>query len=112
MTKIEKANNLDSVPEIKVKPLITEKSFDKANKGWYSFLVEKKVNKNQARKAIEKTFSVNVTEIRSVVKKGKNKRSWKTRRLSRQNDSKKIMVKLAKDQKIEIFETGGQASKQ
>ena len=112
MAKIEKANNLDSVSEIKVKSVITEKSFDKSNKGWYSFLVEKKVNKNQARKAIEKTFSVSVTGIRSVVKKGKNKRSWKTRRLSRQNDSKKIMVKLAKDQKIEIFETGGQAAKQ
>lgn len=98
--------------QVSLRPVITEKSFDKANRGWYSFILDKDLNKNQAKKIIENFFSVNVVKIKSVILKGKTKRSWKTKKQVKEQDRKKVVVKLAKDQKIEIFETGGQPPKQ
>jgi large subunit ribosomal protein L23 len=90
-----------------IKPLITERSFDKANQGWYTFLVDKKFNKNQAAKIIEEFFGVQVEQITSAVRKGKVKKNLRTRTRVKKSDYKKIMVKLAKNQKIDLFEAGG-----
>lgn len=89
-----------------LRPIITEKSFEKANRGWYTFGVGQNLNKNQARKLIEKVFNVKVEEIKSLVQKGDTKRSRRTRKLVKAPDFKKVVVKLAKDQKIDLFEAG------
>ncbi len=89
-----------------LRPIITEKSFEKASRGWYTFGVEPKMNKNQARKLIEKVFGVKVEEVKSLVQKGNTKRSLRTRKLVKMPDFKKVVVRLAKDQKIDLFEAG------
>lgn len=91
----------------KIKPLITERSFDKANQGWYTFMVDKKFNKNQAAKIIEEFFGVKVEQIKSAIRKGKVKKNLRTRAQVEKSGYKKIMVKLAKNQKIDLFEVGG-----
>jgi len=90
-----------------LKPSITEKSFVKSGQGWYTFVAEKGLKKNQARILIEKIFGVNVEEIKSTGVKGKVRRSLRNRRLTVKQDTKKFLVKIAKDQKIDLFETGG-----
>lgn len=78
-----------------------------ANRGWYTFMVEKGVDKNKARKIIEEVFGVKVEKIKSATVKGEGRRSLKTRKLIKSGPIKKIMVKLAGDQKIDLFEVGG-----
>ncbi len=89
--------------DIIIRPILTEKSTDlrkKLNK--YLFEVSKLVNKTEAKKTIEKMFNVKVIKCNILNEKGKMKR----RRMSVgfQNDWKKIIVTLAKGQKIEFFE--------
>jgi len=89
-----------------LKPVITERSFAGANRGWYSFWVDKSLDKNQAAKLVEKLFNVKVEEVKSSLVKGKTKRQLRTRKLIAVSPRKKVLVRLAKDQKIDLFETG------
>lgn len=95
---------------VTIEPLITERAFAGVNKGWYSFLVRKNVNKRQAVKLVEELFGVKVEEIKSSVMKGKKKRQPKSRKWTKGPDRKKIIVRLAKGQKIDIFETSSQGA--
>lgn len=90
-----------------IKPVITERSFDHVGQGWYTFWIDKSVRKDQAAKLIGELFNVKVEEIKSCLIKGKSKHQLKTRKLVIISPRKKIMVRLAKDQKIDLFETGG-----
>jgi len=90
-----------------IKPVITEAAFAKVNRGWYTFAVEKSLNRNQAAKIIEDLFGVKVLDVKSLIVKGSTKRQPRTRKLVKTSGYKKVMVRLAKDQKIDIFETGG-----
>jgi large subunit ribosomal protein L23 len=89
--------------DIVIRPILTEKSTE-LRKGLnkYLFEVSRLVNKTEAKKAIEKMFNVKVVKCNVMNKKGKMKR----RRLSvgYQNDWKKLIVTLAKGQKIDFFE--------
>lgn len=89
-----------------IKPIITEKAFDNANKGWYTFAVNKNLTKTKAKKLVEELFGVRVQKIKSAILKGEIKRSLRTKRKVGKPGFKKITVKLAGDQKIDIFETG------
>jgi len=90
-----------------IKPVITERSFDSVGRGWYTFWVDKSIGKDQAKGLIEELFNVKVKDIKSCLLKGKSKRQAKTKKLTIISPRKKIMVRLAKDQKIDLFETGG-----
>lgn len=90
-----------------LKPVITEKSFERAKNGWYTFILERKMDKARARKIIEEVFKVKVEGIKNVTIKGKVKKSLRTKSLIKKSDFKKFLVKLGKDQKIDIFESGG-----
>lgn len=90
-----------------IKPVITEKAFVQAKRGWYTFALGKGITKDKAKKIIENVYQVQVIKIKSSVIKGKNKRSPKTRIWKKESDLKKFIVTLAKDQKIAVFETSG-----
>lgn len=91
----------------KVKPVITETTIDLAKKSWYTFGVPKEKNKNEIKKFIERNFKVNVLSIKTLIVKGKVKRSLKGQRIRKGPDWKKVMVRLKEGQKIDLFETGG-----
>ena len=64
-------------------PLISEKSTFLANvKNAYTFVVDKKADKNQIRAAIEKLYNVKVIGVRTVNVAGKPKRPPPRRGLS------------------------------
>jgi len=92
--------------QIKIWPIITETTISLAKSGWYTFAAPVLTNKYSLKTSISQVFKVDVLDVRTMVVKGKNKRSAKTRRVSRRPDWKKVMVKIKEGQKIALFEVG------
>lgn len=88
------------------KPLITEKTLSLANMGKYTFVVDKTASFGQVKKAVEDYFKVKVTKLWFLKNAGKLKRVGKLKRnIKKISGIRKAIVKLAKDQKIDLFET-------
>mgnify|MGYP006373938721 len=91
---------------ILVKPLITEKNTaiqELLNQ--YSFEVGRDCNKIEIKRAVEKKFNVRVTNVNTLVSKGKRKSQMtrKGRFEGYRADRKKAMVTLHKDDKIDFL---------
>lgn len=92
---------------IKLEPIITETTISNAQKNWFTFRAPTLENKNSLKEKIQKTFKVDVLAVKTMVVKGKNRRSLKSRRINRGSDWKKVLVRLKDGQKIDLFELGG-----
>ncbi len=86
-------------------PLITEK-LDKAREKFrqYSFLVDLHASKYDVARAVTELFKVNVTDVRTLVVRGKVKRVGRT--VGKRPNFKKAIVTLKEGDKIELFEGG------
>lgn len=86
-------------------PLITEKANQLNEDSKFSFIVDKKANKVQIKKAIEEAYGVSVEDVRTMNYKGKPKyRYTKSRIISGRSDSyKKAIVKLADGEIIDFY---------
>ncbi len=89
-----------------IKPIITEKMTamgDKMNR--YGFVVHKKANKLQIKKAIEDLYGVDVNSVNTINYSGKIKaRGTKTGYISGRTSSfKKAIVTLAKGETIDFY---------
>lgn len=85
-----------------IKPLITEKSNRQANaRNTYSFHVHPKADKIAIKGAIEELYKVKVEDVRTLVRKGKARRTKVGYVYG--TDVKRAIVKLAEDSKIELF---------
>ena len=87
-----------------VKPLITEKTTKLAedpNLNQYTFVVNKKANKVEIKKAIELIFNVKVLSVNTVNVLPKYKKMGKYEGFK--PAYKKAVVKLAEGQKIDAF---------
>ena len=85
-----------------IRPLITEQGIHFANvKGAYSFEVNKKANKTQIRRAVEKIYGVKVLKVRTASRRGKYRR--KGRSFGRTPSWKKAVVFLGPDYHIDSF---------
>lgn len=83
------------------KPLVTEKGTHNAElNNAYSFLVDPKADKGQIKRAVEALFSVNVTQVRTMVRKGKSRR--RGFHLFRTPDWKRALVTVKEGQRIEF----------
>jgi large subunit ribosomal protein L23 len=83
--------------------LATEKStITKENEGKYAFAVDRRANKHQIKKAIEKLFEVNVKSVRTIVMPGKLKRTGSFE--GKTPTWKKAIIKLHGDEQISEFE--------
>lgn len=92
---------------ILISPLITEKSMMDAGNGKFTFRVYRYANKNEIKKEVEKSFSVNVTHISTSILKGKSVRVGARRTEKELSDTKKAVITLRKGEKIGLFELGG-----
>ena len=89
--------------DIIIKPIITEKRMEEMANGKYTFMVDKKANKSEIKKAVEKIFDVKVEKVNTMNMLGKVKRQGLT--YGRRPSWKKAIVKLTEDSKgIEFFE--------
>jgi large subunit ribosomal protein L23 len=93
--------------QVIIKPLITESALAKTADYKYTFVVDKRANKNIIKQAVEKLFKVDVKRVWVSNILGKKKKTGRGMKLiTKEPDWKKAIVKLAKDQKIEIFDIG------
>ncbi|HCC68213.1 TPA: 50S ribosomal protein L23 [Patescibacteria group bacterium] len=89
---------------IKLQPVVSEKSYSLANaQNKYTFLVKGKMNKIEIKESIEKEYKVKVTKVNTVIRPGKMYRNIKTNKRFRNEDSSKAIVTLKKGDKIDEF---------
>ncbi|OGP61295.1 MAG: 50S ribosomal protein L23 [Deltaproteobacteria bacterium RBG_13_49_15] len=85
------------------RPLITEKTTrQKESSNQVSFEVDRRANRIEIRKSVEKIFKVKVIGVRTVQVKGKIKR--RGRILGKRKDWKKAIVTLGTGERIDFFE--------
>jgi len=89
-----------------IKPLVTEKMTAMSEKGnRYGFVVDRKADKIQIRKAIETLYGVEVESVNTMIQRGKNTSRFTKSGLIKgnKNSFKKAIVQLKVDQTIDIF---------
>ena len=94
-----------------IKPLITERSMKDATSGRYTFIVNKKANKNDIRVAVKKQYKVDVKNVATNIVKGKSVKFTRAGKNTRDLSYKKARVTLKNEQKIDIFEEIGKEEK-
>ncbi|HLB51682.1 50S ribosomal protein L23 [candidate division WWE3 bacterium RIFCSPHIGHO2_12_FULL_38_15] len=90
------------------KPVITEKSValtDTQNR--YVFKVRSDATKGKIADEVEKTFKVDVLDVKTIMMPGKKRRIAKTFRFRKTKGWKKAIVKIKADQKIDIVSKEG-----
>ena len=88
-----------------VKPVISEKSYGLMDDGAYVFVVDPRASKVEIRHAVETTFGVRVVSVNTMNRKGKRKRNRRVATFGRRPDTKRAIVRLAGDDRIELFES-------
>lgn len=89
--------------DIIIRPIVTEQSMAEMAENKYTFVVSKKANKTEIKKAVETIFGVNVEKVNTLNYDGKVKRMGRS--VGRTASFKKAVVKLAADSKeIEFFQ--------
>ena len=94
--------------EIIKKPIMSEKSYAGIQNKIYTFVVDKRANKVEIKKAVEEIFKVQVKKVNTSIVKGQEKsqntRSGRT--VGKTSDYKKAIVTLTEDSKpIAFFES-------
>ncbi|MDE3255595.1 MAG: 50S ribosomal protein L23 [Bacteroidota bacterium] len=92
--------------DVLIRPVITEKvNAQMETSGRYTFVVDKRSNKLEIKKAIEEFYNVKVVDIHTMVVPGKNKtRFTKSGLLTGTKSSyKKATITLAQGDSIDLF---------
>jgi len=83
-------------------PVVSEKSYDLIEKSnTYTFLVDRRSNKEEIRDAIKSIFEVDVLRVNTIIRKGKQKRTGYV--TGRRSDTKRALVTLVEGDAIDIF---------
>lgn len=88
-----------------IRPIISEKSYALMEQGAYVFVVDPRASKVQIREAVEETFSVRVSSVNTLNRKGKRKRNRRQATFGRRPDTKRAIVRLQGEDRIELFES-------
>jgi large subunit ribosomal protein L23 len=92
--------------DVLLAPVISEKSYGLLDENKYTFLVHPDANKTEIKISVEKVFGVKVTDVNTVNRPGKRKRTrlgW-----GRRKATKRAIVTVAAGDRIDIF--GGPVS--
>jgi large subunit ribosomal protein L23 len=87
---------------ILIEPVLSEKSNILREQGKYVFKVNPKASKQEIKEAVRKLFNVHPVSCNVMVVGGKPKRQ--RNRAGYTSNWKKAVVRLAKDEKIGVFE--------
>ena len=88
--------------QVVIKPIVTEKGmFQVSDLNQYKFKVNPLATKPEIKAAIEHLFEVKVVGLSTQIRKGKTRRS--RFKMGRTKDVKQAIVKLAPEDKIELF---------
>ncbi|MEQ8583693.1 MAG: 50S ribosomal protein L23 [Marinoscillum sp.] len=88
-----------------IKPLVTEKASALNEHGKYGFVVDKKANKVQIKKEVEKTYGVTVESVNTMVHPGKSKSRYSKSGVieGKTPSQKRAIVKVADGDIIDFY---------
>ncbi|MGH8990846.1 MAG: 50S ribosomal protein L23 [Acidimicrobiia bacterium] len=89
--------------DIVLRPVVSEKSYALLDSNVYTFIVAPDANKIEIKQAVEAIFNVKVTNISTLNRKGKLKRNRRSNTMGKRPDTKRAIVTLAADDRIDIF---------
>ncbi len=89
------------VRDVLLAPVISEKSYGLLDENKYTFLVRPDANKTQIKIAVEQVFNVKVTDVNTLNRQGKRKRTRTG--FGKRNDTKRAIVTLAEGDRIDVF---------
>jgi large subunit ribosomal protein L23 len=90
--------------DVLIKPVVSEKSYGLQDAGVYTFIVAPNATKPEIRDAVEKIFNVKVAKVNTLNRPGKRKRNRRSFTFGKRPDTKRAIVTLAGDDRIEMFE--------
>jgi large subunit ribosomal protein L23 len=90
---------------ILLRPVISEKSYALMDQNTYVFIVDPRASKIEIRGAVEAAFGVRVASVNTLVRKGKRKRQRRLATFGKRPDTKRAIVRLIGDDRIELFES-------
>ncbi len=91
--------------DVILKPVVSEKSYALLDSGVYTFIVHPSANKTEIRQAVESVFNVRVANVNTLNRKGKRKRNRRQATFGKRPDSKRAIVTLVGDDRIDLFES-------
>jgi large subunit ribosomal protein L23 len=89
---------------ILLRPVISEKSYALMDEHAYVFVVDPRASKVEIRMAVEEAFGVRVASVNTMNRKGKRKRQRRVAAMGKRPDTKRAIVRLVGDDRIELFE--------
>jgi large subunit ribosomal protein L23 len=89
---------------ILLSPVVSEKSYALMDEGTYVFIVDKRANKIEIRDAVQESFGVRVASVNTLNRKGKRKRQRRSFAYGSRPDTKRAIVRLVGDDRIDLFE--------
>jgi large subunit ribosomal protein L23 len=90
--------------DVLIKPVVSEKSYGLQDSGVYTFIVQPDATKPEIRDAVEKIFNVTVLKVNTLNRPGKRKRNRRSFTFGKRPDTKRAIVTLVGDDRIEMFE--------
>lgn len=91
--------------EILLKPILTEKMNAQESSNRYGFIVDKKANKVQIKKAVEEMYGVTVESVNTMRYAGKNKSRYTKSGIiaGKTNGRKKAIITVKEGEKIDFY---------
>ena len=90
--------------DVIIKPVVSEKSYGLLDNGVYTFIVHPDSTKPEIRDAVEAIFNVKVLKVKTLNRPGKRKRNRRSFTFGKRPDTKRAIVTLAGDDRIEMVE--------
>ena len=90
--------------DVIIEPIVSEKSYALLERNVYTFRVHVDATKPQIHDAVERAFNVRVVKVNTLNRKGKRKRNRRSFTFGRRPDTKRAIVTLHPDDRIDLFE--------
>ena len=91
--------------DVLLAPVVSEKSYGLLDENKYTFLVTLDANKTQIKIAVESVFKVRVTDVNTLNRQGKKRRTRYG--YGKRPDTKRAIVTVAPGERIDIFSSPG-----
>lgn len=90
--------------DVIIEPIVSEKSYALIEQGVYTFKVHPDSTKPEIADAIRDIFNVRVAKVNTLNRKGKRKRNRKNFTFGQRPNTKRAIVTLVGDDRIDLFE--------
>jgi large subunit ribosomal protein L23 len=91
--------------DVLLAPVVSEKSYGLLDENKYTFLVSPDANKTEIKIAVESVFKVRVTDVNTLNRSGKKRRTRYG--FGKRPDTKRAIVTVAPGERIDIFSSPG-----